>query len=65
MIHRRTIVTLAALLTRLYIQLLGFFRPVQMSLNRADASLPISSLITQSVTIWSAISTRRRRPVFG
>ena len=36
-----------------------------MKRKRADGSLPISSLITRSVTIWSEISTRSRRRVFG
>src|SRR6202035_3412427 len=33
--------------------------------KRAEASLPISSFITRSVTIWSVTSTRSRRRVRG
>src|SRR5580765_693168 len=36
-----------------------------MKRNRADAYLPISSLMTRSVTIWSATSTRSSLRVFG
>ena len=36
-----------------------------MKRKRADASLPISSLMTRSVTMWSAISTRSSRRVRG
>ena len=36
-----------------------------MKRKRAEASFPISSLITRSVTIWSVISTRSNRRVFG
>ena len=36
-----------------------------MNRKRAEASFPISSLMTRSVTIWSPISTRSRRRVRG
>ena len=65
MIHRRTIVTLEALLDSATSSSWVSSALFMMRLNRADASLPISTLITRSVTIWSAISTRWRRRVFG